>query len=195
MAFQSGVTVPGSSSHTVLTWVVALVLVACVVLFNAMLAREVYRSLRFAQRVGAIAGKASGTKGYVPGSSPDTIAAASSPEGSSSGSGDGSAATRVSEQHQPGWSRRGTKAAFRRGWPLPSQLWVSNPIRHGRDSSGRDSNAGASAQINTPSASPAVLPPPPPPPSGPSPRPGPAGNLSARVLLMARAPRPPAPSQ
>jgi hypothetical protein len=57
MAFQSGVTVPGTGSHTALTWVVALVLVACVALFNAMLAREVYRSLRYARRVGAAAGR------------------------------------------------------------------------------------------------------------------------------------------
>jgi hypothetical protein len=41
MTFQSGVTTPGSSSHTALTVLVALVLVACVTLFLGMLVREV----------------------------------------------------------------------------------------------------------------------------------------------------------
>jgi hypothetical protein len=50
MAFQSGVTVEGSGSHSALTWAVALVLVTCVCLFMAMLGLEVYRSYRFARR-------------------------------------------------------------------------------------------------------------------------------------------------
>jgi hypothetical protein len=50
MAFQSGVTAEGSGSHALLTWVVAVVLVACVSVFVGMLALEVYRSYRFARR-------------------------------------------------------------------------------------------------------------------------------------------------
>jgi hypothetical protein len=51
MAFQSGVTAEGSGSHTILTWAVALVLVACITLFLAVLVAEVFRSYRFATRL------------------------------------------------------------------------------------------------------------------------------------------------
>jgi hypothetical protein len=50
MTFQSGVTTPGSGPHTALTVLVALVLVGSVLLFLAMLAREVWNSIRFARR-------------------------------------------------------------------------------------------------------------------------------------------------
>jgi hypothetical protein len=54
MAFQSGVTAVGSTPHLALTWLVAIVLVACITLFLGMLAVEVWRSLQFARRVHAV---------------------------------------------------------------------------------------------------------------------------------------------
>lgn len=51
MAFQSGVAAVGSGPHLALTWLVAIVLVACITLFLGMLAVEVWRSVRFARRV------------------------------------------------------------------------------------------------------------------------------------------------
>lgn len=53
MAFQSGVAEVGSGPHLALTWLVAIVLVACIALFVGMLAMEVWRSVRFAHRVAA----------------------------------------------------------------------------------------------------------------------------------------------
>jgi hypothetical protein len=46
--------VAGSVPHAVLTWIVAIVLLACVLLFMALLVAEVYRSYRFACRVHAV---------------------------------------------------------------------------------------------------------------------------------------------
>jgi hypothetical protein len=54
MAFQSGVAEVGSGPHLALTWLVAIVLVACIGLFAGMLAVEVWRSARFAHRMTAI---------------------------------------------------------------------------------------------------------------------------------------------
>ncbi len=50
MAFQSGVAEVGSGPHLALTWLVAIVLVVCIALFLGMLAVEVWRSARFANR-------------------------------------------------------------------------------------------------------------------------------------------------
>lgn len=50
MTFESGVTASGSSAHTALTVLVALVLVGCVTVFLGMLGREVWNSVRFARR-------------------------------------------------------------------------------------------------------------------------------------------------
>ncbi len=47
MAFQSGVAAVNSSPHLALTWLVAIVLVACVALFVGMLAVEVSGRARF----------------------------------------------------------------------------------------------------------------------------------------------------
>jgi hypothetical protein len=63
MAFQSGVTVEGSGPHSVLTWLVAVVLVSCIGLFAGMLAVEVWRSVQFARRVATVVRKASVTSG------------------------------------------------------------------------------------------------------------------------------------
>jgi hypothetical protein len=54
MAFQSGVATVGSTPHLALTWLVAVVLVACIFLFLGMLAIEVWRSVLFARRVHAV---------------------------------------------------------------------------------------------------------------------------------------------
>jgi hypothetical protein len=54
MAFQSGVAAVGSTPHLALTWLVAVVLVACILLFLGMLSVEVWRSVQFARRVHAI---------------------------------------------------------------------------------------------------------------------------------------------
>jgi hypothetical protein len=50
MAFQSGVTAVGSGPHLLLTYAVAVVLIACVAVFAGMLTLEVWNSLRFARR-------------------------------------------------------------------------------------------------------------------------------------------------
>jgi hypothetical protein len=50
MAFQSGVAAEGSGPHLTLTYAVAIVLVAFVCTFFAMLGREIYRSAKFAHR-------------------------------------------------------------------------------------------------------------------------------------------------
>jgi hypothetical protein len=64
MAFQSGVAAVGSTPHLALTWLVAVVLVACSLLFLGMLSVEVWRSVQFARRVHAIR-KASTTSSPV----------------------------------------------------------------------------------------------------------------------------------
>ncbi len=51
MAFQSGVAAAGSGPHLLLTYAVAAVLVGSVCVFVAMLAVEVWNSVRFARRV------------------------------------------------------------------------------------------------------------------------------------------------
>jgi hypothetical protein len=53
MTFQSGVAEVGTGPHRFLTYVVALVIVGCMVLFFAVLAVEVYKSVRFAARASA----------------------------------------------------------------------------------------------------------------------------------------------
>jgi hypothetical protein len=50
MAFQSGVAAEGSGPHLALTYAVAIVLVASVCTFFAMLGREIYRSAKLAHR-------------------------------------------------------------------------------------------------------------------------------------------------
>jgi hypothetical protein len=57
MTFQSGVTASGSGAYTALTVLVAVVLVGCVGVFVAMLAREVWNSVRFAKRRHSAAGQ------------------------------------------------------------------------------------------------------------------------------------------
>jgi hypothetical protein len=54
MAFQSGVAAVDSTPHLALTWLVAVVLVACILLFLGMLSVEVWRSVQFARRVQAV---------------------------------------------------------------------------------------------------------------------------------------------
>jgi hypothetical protein len=54
MAFQSGVAAVDSTPHLALTWLVAVVLVACILLFLGMLSMEVWRSVQFARRVHAV---------------------------------------------------------------------------------------------------------------------------------------------
>ena len=54
MAFQSGVTAVGSRSHLALTWLVAIVLVACIGLFVGVLVAEVWRSVQFARKMAAL---------------------------------------------------------------------------------------------------------------------------------------------
>ncbi len=54
MAFQSGVAAVGSAPHVILTWLVAFVLVACILLFFGMVVLEVWRSVQFARRVHAM---------------------------------------------------------------------------------------------------------------------------------------------
>jgi hypothetical protein len=81
MTFQSGVTLEGSGAHTVLTVLVALVLVGCVALFVAMLGHEVWSSVRFASRQRRIRAAASGQRPRVPvvdGSSPSAASRVSS---------------------------------------------------------------------------------------------------------------------
>jgi hypothetical protein len=59
MAFQSGVAVSGGVAHSVLTWIVALVLVTSVSTFFGVLAMEVWRSLVFARKATAAMKRAS----------------------------------------------------------------------------------------------------------------------------------------
>jgi hypothetical protein len=54
MTFQSRITAVGSRAHYALTYLVAIVLVACVSAFLGVLAQEVWRSLRFAKKVQAL---------------------------------------------------------------------------------------------------------------------------------------------
>jgi hypothetical protein len=54
MAFQSGVAAVNSTPHLALTWLVAIVLVSCILLFLGMLALEVWRSVRFARHMLAL---------------------------------------------------------------------------------------------------------------------------------------------
>ncbi len=54
MAFQSGVAAVNSTPHLALTWLVAIVLVACIFLFLSMLSVEVWRSVQFARRMHAV---------------------------------------------------------------------------------------------------------------------------------------------
>jgi hypothetical protein len=54
MAFQSGVAAVNSTPHLALTWLVAVVLVACILLFVGMLSIEVWRSVQFARRMHAV---------------------------------------------------------------------------------------------------------------------------------------------
>jgi hypothetical protein len=61
MAFQSGVAAVNSTPHLALTWLVAVVLVACILLFLGMLSVEVWRSVQFARRMHAVLKASAGT--------------------------------------------------------------------------------------------------------------------------------------
>jgi hypothetical protein len=164
MTFQSGVAVEGSGSYLLLTYVVAVVLVACVAGFVGMLVLEVLRSIRFARdtsasrrrsRIASLAGYASRRGPPVdseaapnqPASGQTTmtcttVAATGAVDTTSSFTGTGRSGTGTT----PDLNRRSSLAP-----------WTWNPITQARNSVRRPSVRTAS----TPQAPP---PPPPPPP-------------------------------
>jgi hypothetical protein len=172
MAFQSGVTASGSGSHTLLTWLVALVLIGCVVVFMAMLALEVFRSWRFARHMGALRRRSAAVGGAVrqlsrrlsgvplpsAGASGATTAGLSA-SGIGAGAGTGAgAATPTASRHQSS-----------------SSAWTTNPLRA---SAAPASGGTAVALVRSMS----VLAPSPPPPSPPPPPPLPPRVVSTGPL-------------
>jgi hypothetical protein len=149
MTFQSGVTTEGSGAHTALTVCVALVLVGCVVLFVAMLAREVLNSVRFARRR-VVMERAASRRGLQPGASLASASGCGSPGPARAPPSDGSL-SHWQPPPLPGMPSAGSD-------DTPHTLvegWTVNPLKGGT-ASGSRVETGGDHRDGTPAATASV---------------------------------------